>query len=128
MLAGETYQAVLNTARELFKDFGEKDKFLTWPCHLRKLAPKFGCQLGPKVQFGNQNLRFLNNFTNDMRQMNLDCSAILAINYRQCGEWHWVVWDHERGRILDPRNRRYTGEPPYKRIRPWYYLIVRADR
>jgi len=50
----------------------------------------------------------------------LPFDAIIKINPRQDGkEWHWVIWDHRRRRILDPKN------PPYKRLRYVSYVRVR---
>ena len=47
-------------------------------------------------------------------------NAILKVNPRRGGaEWHWIVWDANRQRLLDPR------DPPYKRIRACSYLRVR---
>ena len=51
---------------------------------------------------------------------NFKDTAILKGNPRRWGaEWHWVVWDAEHRRLLDPR------DPPYKRIRACSYLTVR---
>lgn len=41
--------------------------------------------------------------------------AILAVNTNGLG-WHWVVWDHMRGKILDPLPKAY------KRLRFEHYL------
>ena len=50
----------------------------------------------------------------------LEDNAILKVNPRRGGaEWHWVVWDAKRRRLLDPR------DPPYKRISACSYLRVR---
>ena len=50
----------------------------------------------------------------------LEDNAILKVNPRRGGaEWHWVVWDATRRRLLDPR------DPPYRRISACSYLRVR---
>lgn len=48
--------------------------------------------------------------------------AILKVNARSDGSWHWVVWDATRSRLIDPR------QPPYKRIRAVSFLVVVAHR
>ncbi|MFN4311822.1 MAG: hypothetical protein ACK4FK_14660 [Ferrovibrio sp.] len=48
----------------------------------------------------------------------LATSAIVKVNPRRNG-WHWVVWDAERQRILDPR------QPSYQRYRVVSLLPVR---
>src|SRR5687768_2221892 len=36
--------------------------------------------------------------------MDLPFDALLKVNPRRAGrEWHWVIWDHRRKRILDPK-------------------------
>ena len=54
------------------------------------------------------------------KYQDLEDDAILKVNPRRGSvEWHWVVWDAGRRRLLDPR------DPPYKRIRACSYLRVR---
>ena len=54
------------------------------------------------------------------KYQDLEDNAILKVNPRRAGaEWHWVVWDAERRRLLDPR------DPPDKWIRACSYLRVR---
>jgi len=48
----------------------------------------------------------------------LDHDAILKVNVRKDGHWHWVVWDAENRRVLDPKRR------PYRKIRATSYLPV----
>lgn len=47
----------------------------------------------------------------------LEASAIVKVNPRRDG-WHWVVWDTERRRLLDPR------QPTYQRYRVVSFLQV----
>ena len=51
----------------------------------------------------------------------LPFDALIKMNPRRNGrEWHWVIWDHRRRRILDPK------VPPYKR---WKFVsFVRLHR
>src|SRR5581483_2037403 len=51
----------------------------------------------------------------------LPFDAIIKINPRRGGKWHWVIWDHRRRRILDPKN------PPYKRRKFISYVRVRQS-
>lgn len=47
----------------------------------------------------------------------LGFDALLKVNVRKNGrEWHWVLWDHERQKVLDPKR------PPYKRLRFTSYV------
>lgn len=48
----------------------------------------------------------------------LATDAIVKVNLRQDGWWHWVVWDLHRQRIIDPMKR------PYRRHRPISYLAI----
>jgi hypothetical protein len=42
--------------------------------------------------------------------------ALVKTNVRSNGDWHWVVWDERRKRVLDP------SRPPYRRLRPHSYV------
>ena len=103
MLAGKSYGAV---AKEMFPDgvvsgsnTGDLGKALT--------------------VYGLEPARHLIPFRSTKYQ-DLEDNAILKVNPRRGGaEWHWVVWDAGRRRLLDPR------DPPYKRIRVCSYLRVR---
>lgn len=122
-LAGKRYATVhakaITIREDLSEGFGKRRDFSTSPRDLRKLAKEFKFCLGRKVQFPDPKPMNLENFTRFMNDLKLDCHAVLAINRRKSGDWHWVVWDHERRRVLDPK------EPPYRRkIRPRYYLPV----
>ena len=103
MLAGRSYGAV---AKEMFPDGAVSG---TDADELRKAL--VACGLEPArhlVPFRSKKYR------------DLEDNAILKANSRRGGaEWHWVVWDAERRRLLDPR------DPPYKRIRACAYLRVR---
>ena len=48
----------------------------------------------------------------------LEYDAILKVNVRKDGHWHWVVWDAKKQRVLDPKRR------PYRTIRATSYLPV----
>ncbi|MBY0619981.1 hypothetical protein [Sphingomonas ursincola] len=58
------------------------------------------------------------------KDMELGFDALLKINVRQNGrEWHWVLWDHQRQKVLDPKR------PPYERLRFVSYVrLMRSDR
>lgn len=47
----------------------------------------------------------------------LAVDAIVKVNPRQDG-WHWVIWDAQRQRILDPRH------PSYRRYRAVSGLLI----
>jgi ABC-type bacteriocin/lantibiotic exporter with double-glycine peptidase domain len=50
----------------------------------------------------------------------LPFDALIKMNPRRHGkEWHWVIWDHLRRRILDPRM------PAYKRRKFVSYVRLR---
>ena len=50
----------------------------------------------------------------------LPFDALIKINPRVGGkEWHWVIWDQRRRRILDPK------VPPYKRRKCISYVRLR---
>ena len=103
MLAGKSYGAV---AKEMFPD-GVVPHTNTGD--LRKALA--ACGLEPA--------RHLVPFRSTKYQ-DLKDNAILKVNPRRGGaEWHWVVWDAGRRRLLDPR------DPPYKRVRACSYLRVR---
>lgn len=73
---------------------------------LRAIMGEFGVTLGNRLI----SLR-------DKHPRTLAFDALLKVNPRQNGkEWHWVIWDHERQLILDPRR------PPYKRYRKVSYV------
>ena len=103
MLAGKSYEAV---AREMFPD-GVVPHATTGDLKLALAAHGLEPARHP-VPFRSTQYR------------DLEDDAILKANPRRGGaEWHWVVWDAERKRLLDPR------DPPYKRIRACSYLRVR---
>lgn len=58
------------------------------------------------------------------KPVHLKENAIVKVNRRSDGSWHWVVWDARRAKILDPKT------PPYSeaRLRFCSYLIVRAPK
>lgn len=79
--------------------------------HLRAILKKFGVRSGK---------RLIPLRTRKVESLPFD--ALIKINPRQRGrEWHWVIWDHRRGRILDPKKkpylrRRYVSYTPLHRI------------
>ncbi len=103
MLAGKSYGAV---AEEMFPDGAVPH---TNTGDLKLALEAYGLEpAGHLVPF------------RSTKYQDLKDNAILKANPRRGGaEWHWVVWDAERRRLLDPR------EPPYKRIRACSYLRVR---
>lgn len=130
MLARKRYATVRTKAMEnkteLREGFGKRGNFNTGLNDLGSIAGWFELSLVRRVMFRDQTTTSIENFTNFVNDLALGCNAILAINRRQQGEkWHWVVWDSERGRVLDPMNDQVCTRGPYIRIRPWYYLRVR---
>lgn len=50
----------------------------------------------------------------------LPFDALLKANPRLAGkEWHWMIWDYRRRRVLDPKM------PPYKRVKFVSYVELR---
>ena len=103
MLAGKSYGAV---AKEMFSNGAVPG---TETADLRKALAVHGLELA------HHSVPFRSTSYEDLKD-----TAILKANPRRGGaEWHWVVWDAGRRRLLDPR------DPPYKRIRACSYLTVR---
>lgn len=57
------------------------------------------------------------------RPLHLSDDAILKVNVRSDGSWHWVVWDSKRKKILDPKVPPYTES----RLRFHSYLVVKMN-
>jgi len=51
--------------------------------------------------------------------IDLKANAILKVNPKIDGSWHWVVWNSKTRRIMDPEGRR---KRPYRYVS---YLLVR---
>ena len=50
--------------------------------------------------------------------MRLNTSALLQVNRQRDNKFHWVVWDHKQGTILDPLPE------PYIRLRIFGALFI----
>ena len=103
MLAGESYRAV----RE--EMFPSRTVSNTNTGDLRRVLAVYGLKLAHHL------VPFRSTAYEDLTD-----NSILKVNPRRGGaEWHWVVWDAERRRLLDPK------DPPYQRFRAISYLKVR---
>ena len=100
MLTGQSYGA---TRRLMYPDDRVK---ATRTRDLSGALASLGCEVGDRLV----PLR-------TRRFQDLGCDAILKVNKRR-SKWHWVVWDHQRQRVLDPL------EPPSPRIEASSYLRV----
>lgn len=108
MAAGTTYRTVRAKA------FPDGEVHPTSLKQLREIMETHGVGLGKKlIPFQTR--------TRKRVPQDLEFDALLKVNLRQNGrEWHWVLWDHERQRILDPKR------PVYKRLR--YHSFIRLER
>ena len=127
MLAHQSYRSVMNDAKKSGL-WGNRRGFRSYPDDLALLAESYGLYLEDKIEFSHQFREIglkLEDFQRDMSRRNLDQHAIVAVDRKLRGEdqdprWHWVVWDDEQSRVLDPyRVRRRLP------IRPWYYIPIR---
>ncbi len=127
MLAGRSYATVKEKAIKLtlYDGFGTKRNYRTLARHLRRLGEAYSLCLGPRVEFARRRRHVrtsLDEFERYMKAREPSAHALVA-THRKEDEWHWVVWDSDRGRLLDPR------KPPRTRdIRPWYYIRVRYTK
>ena len=103
MLSGRTYAEVRR------RMFGDGEVAGTKAPFLREHLERLGCRVDALRLKPLKKLRY----------SDLEYDAILKVWPRQDGNWHWVVWDSCRRRVLDPE------EPPYVRIRATHYLPVR---
>jgi len=104
MAASTTYRKVRATA------FPDGDVGPTQLKRLREIMAEHGVTLGERL------IPF-----RDRKPEDLPFDALLKINVRKNGrEWHWVIWDYERQRVLDPKR------PVYKR--PRWVSYVRLFR
>ena len=100
MAAGTTYRTIRKFAFPKQKVSGTTMK------RLREIMEYHGVMLGDRL------IPFKSRVPAD-----LPFDALLKVNVRLEGaEWHWVVWDHERQQVLDPKR------PPYKRLRFMSYV------
>ena len=95
MAAGTTYRTVRDFA------FPDGKVQTTSTSRLRKIMEAHGVRLGKRLIW----LR-------GKHPSELGFDALLKVNVRKNGrEWHWVLWDHQRQKVLDPKR------PPYRRLR-----------
>lgn len=95
MAAGRTYREIRSFA------FPDGEVTYTSPKRLREIMQAHGISLGDRL------IPFRSRHPTD-----LEFDALVKVNARQKGRyWHWVIWDYDRQKILDPR------KPPYKRPR-----------
>ncbi|TPK80389.1 hypothetical protein FJ527_01025 [Mesorhizobium sp. B2-4-18] len=93
--------------------FGDRRGGYTNTGDLRRALAQLGIQTGPRL------VRLKKNQT----PAELPFDAILKTNVKQDGEWHWVIWDSGRQKVLDSR------VPPYRKYRHRSYLeILPLDR
>ena len=74
------------------------------------MMKEHGVRLGPRlIPFGKR------------CPSDLPFDALLKVNKRK-DDWHWVIWDYERQKVLDLKR------PPYERLRPVSYVrLYRPD-
>lgn len=100
MAAATTYRSVRNSC------FPDGEVKVTSTGRLREIMEAHGVRLGRRLI----PLR-------GKHPSELGFDALLKVNVRKNGrEWHWVLWDHERQKVLDPKR------PPYKRLRFTSYV------
>ena len=130
MLAGKKYKTIRKTAKKELSDsaahphgFGYRRRYYTTNSDVRKLAARYGLCVGRKVKFERQirhrKRKISSSFNAYMIEKRLNSHAIVATHRKSNGYWHFVVWDNDKGQILDPRKK------PPDTIYPWYYLRVR---
>ena len=93
MASGKRYREIRATA------FPDGDVEETTTAELRLIMEDHGVRLGERL------IPCRSRVPSD-----LPFDALLKVNMRKHG-WHWVVWDHERQKVLDPKR------PPYKRLK-----------
>ena len=119
MVAGTDYASVRQHLVDL-PGFQGDGNFETYDCHLRQLlGTHYGIRLARKGKLEHRARMSVNKFEDYIQRKRLKSHAILAVNPRCHGaRWHWIVWDDEQCRVLDPKT------PPYTMISPLYYLKV----
>jgi hypothetical protein len=104
MVAGRTYSHI----RESLEYGGVGATQLR---ELRKIMADHGVSCGRRL------IPFRTRNPTDLR-----FDALLKVNPRLRGrEWHWVIWDHRRQRVLDPKKK------PYKRLKFVSYVRIRSS-
>lgn len=100
MAGSSTYAAVRKTYREVL-GIERTDKIEgTQLSRLKEIMRRHGVSIEGRARRGN-GLK--------PEQLNLDCDALLKVNLRLDGEeWHWVIWDNHRRRVLDPKQKPYV--------------------
>ena len=129
MLTFKTYDEVQLRAEGLnsLTSSGKRRGFRTTRRDLSRLAKCYSLSFGKRVKFDRQYRDVgvaLVDFERCMARRRLVQPAFVAVDRKLHGKgqrpaWHWVLWDHAKGCILDPM-RSYRRKP----IRPWYYIPV----
>lgn len=91
--------------------FGKRARVLhtTQTADIRRALKRFGLRSARRlIRFGRE--------TPDPKYILKN--AILKVNRRKNGSWHWMVWDAKRRRLLDPQ------KPAYKRPRLSSFLTI----
>ncbi|MGE0093766.1 MAG: cysteine peptidase family C39 domain-containing protein [Alphaproteobacteria bacterium] len=109
MLAGIGYR---QAKRELYAGTSRRTSTFTDTRDLRRVLKRFGFKTSGHLR----SLR-------GRQLIDLRSDAILKVNPRPDGSWHWVIWDATRKRILDPKGPR---RGPYRYSS--YLLVQPAGR
>lgn len=109
MLSGTSYAAVRNTYRAVTKTNEDDPVKPTDLRLLKQIMEKHGIVIeGRMRRIDDEKHVMLEKLDN----LDLDCDTLLKVNPREGGRrWHWVIWDHRRRRVLDPK------VPPYKKLK-----------
>ena len=102
MVAGTSYAAVRRTYRDVCRKKRTDDVGTTSLSKLKEIMRRHDVAIDGRMKRSDQ----------QPRDLDLDFDALLKVNTRLEGqEWHWVIWDHRRGLVLDPKR------PPYQRLK-----------
>ena len=107
MIAQVTYQEAKATVFPTATP--RKLTFYTRPYQLRKALRSLG------IFVASRTIRIREGRKEVMR---LNTSALLQVNRQRDNKFHWTVWDHKQGTILDPLPE------PYKRLRIFGALFI----
>ena len=111
MVTGTSYGAVRRTYREVFRKKRTDEVGTTSLSKLKKIMRRHDIAIDGRMK------RFAGRKPDEL---DLGFDALLKVNPRLDGdEWHWVLWDHRRHRVLDPKR------PPYERLRYVGYWKLR---
>ena len=91
--------------------FGKRPRVVhsTHTADIRRALKRFGLRSAKRlISFGRET----------PEPKNIGINAILKVNRRKNGTWHWIVWDSKRKRLLDPQR------PAYKRPRLSSFLAI----